>query len=170
MTALPNSSNINTYGAQTKINYQNLPPADPTTDWDNTLLAPGLCDVANMTLTSPRFQISLTLAASTGALVINNWFSVWQNATNTAPIIAQTSTGIFTITLPLSVSDQYTQSIGQPSAIPVNLTQAISSFAGNGFFGFCNISCATNVLTLYIADHTASASNAVGTVCNIWAR
>lgn len=102
--ALPNSSTINTYGAQGKVNYQVLPPSNPSTDWDNTMLAPGIADIANLTLTAPRFIARLTLAATTGGLVLNNWFSVWQNATPTTPVLTRTGTGVYTITLPVNVS------------------------------------------------------------------
>lgn len=167
--ALPNSSNINTVGASGKVNYQNLPPSDLTTDWDNTTLGPAVTDIANSSLTAPRFQINFTLAASTGALVLNNWYAVWQNATSTAPILAQTTTGVFTITLPASVSDQYSQSIGIASSIPVNLTTGQATLAGTTF-GFVNVSCSANVITLNVGNSGGSPANLVGTVCNVWAR
>lgn len=167
--SLPNSSNINTYGASAKVNYQSLPPNDPTTDWDNTLLAPGLNDVANMTLTAPRFICNITLAATLGAMTLNSWQAVWMNATSTTPVLGSFSEGTFTITLPVNVSDQYTQSIGQPSSIPVNLVSAIASLGGTTF-GFVNVSVSTNVITVNMAGTNGSASYLTGSTLSIIAR
>jgi len=169
MCPLPNSSNIQSVGCYGKVNYQNLPPSDPTVDYDNTLLAPAITDIANMSMTAPRFVARLTLAATTGALVINSWEAVWQNATSTTPVFVRTGTGTFTLTLPSNVSDQYTQSIGNPSIIPVNLLSCVGSFE-NGTFGFCNFSCSTNVITINTANSGGSASDLAGAVINLIVR
>lgn len=168
--ALPLSSNINTVGASGKVNYQGLPPSDLTTAWDNTTLAPAIADIANASLTDIRLILQVTLATSTGAMVLNNWWAVWQNATATTPILSRTTTGIFTFTMPVTVSDQYSQSIGNPSSIPVNLLAGVAGIATASTFGFCSVVCSTNVVTLYTAGTNGSASDLNGTVVNILVR
>lgn len=168
--SLPNSSSGSTYGALAKVNYQNLPPADPTTDWDNTALAPAIEDVANLTQTAPRIIVRMTLATTTGALVLNNWFAVWQNATGTSPVLARTGTGVFTITLPTNVSDEYSQSLGNPSVIPVNLIAPIGNVIEGTTPGFVNVSCSTNVITVHTFNASGSANDLAGVVVNISVR
>jgi len=169
--ALPNSSVLSTYGASAKVNYQNLPPSDQTVSWDNTKLAPAIGDVAGLTLTAPRFICQFTLANSTGSLVLNNWFSVWKNATPTTPILTRTGTGLFTITLPVNVSDEYTQSVGTPSVIPVSLTTPLSAvFANGGAFGFVNVGCTANVVLISTANTSGTASDLIGNVLTVSVR
>lgn len=168
--ALPNSSTITSVGASGKVNYQNNPPSDPSFDWDNTLLGPAICDIANASLTDIRIILQVTLSTTTGGMVLNNWWSVWQNATPTTPILGRTTTGIFTFTMPTNVSDQYTQSIGNPSVIPLNLLAGVAGIATASTFGFCSVVCSTNVVTLYTAGTNGSASDLNGTVVNIFVR
>lgn len=168
--ALPNSSNISSVGASAKVNYQNLPPSDLTIDWDNSTLAPAITDIANGSLTASRFICNITLATTIGALVLNSWSAVWQNATTTTPVLGGFGDGYFTITLPVSVSDQYTQSIGSPSSIPVNLIAGIGCLGGSTNFGFVNVSCSTNVITVNLADHTGSPAYLTGSTLSIFCR
>lgn len=167
---LPQSSTISTYGAASVVNYQGLPPSDPTTTFNNTLIAPAFNDVANLTNTAPRLIVQLTLAATTGALVLGNWYSVWMNATPTVPILSRTTTGIFTITMPVNVSDQYTQSLGTPSVIPVNLTVPVGAVLSGTTPGFVNVSCSTNVITIDTFGSNGSASDLVGVVLTVSVR
>jgi hypothetical protein len=169
--ALPNSSTISSYGAFGKTNYQNLPPSDPSYAWDNTMLGPGIADISNMSQTAPRFEISMVLAATTGALVLNQWWAVWQLATATSPVLTRVGTGHFTVTLPVNVSDQYSQSVSTPNSIAVNMQRCLgSNLEGGSTFGFVNVSCSTNVITIYTADHTGSASDLVGVTLNFMVR
>lgn len=167
--ALPNSSTGSTYGALGKIDFQGLPPADATYSWSNPLLAPGICDIANLTNTAPRGLAQLTLASSTGSLVLNNWFAVWMNATTTAPTLARSGTGVFTITFPTSVSDQYSQSVGNPSAIPVNFIMPIGCVVSGGP-AFVNASVSANVITINTYSIAGSANDLDGYVVSVCVR
>ena len=168
--ALPNSSTISSVGAYGKIDNQNLPPANPTISWSNVLLAPAITDVANASNTNPRAMVRLTLAATTGALVLNNWFAVWMSATTTTPVIARTTTGVFTVTFPVNVSDQYSQSVGMPSTIPVNLIMPVGAVLEGSTPGFVNVSCSTNVVTINTFSANSNPSDLVGSVLNISVR
>jgi hypothetical protein len=159
---LPASSTISTYDGAGKVNDQSLPPANDQLDWSNPQLATGIGDVAGLTQTTPRIWVRLTLAASTGALVLNNWRAVWQNVSPTpVPILARTGTGVFTITLPTFVSDEYDQSIGVDNNIQVNLIAAVGSIEGSTP-GFINCQASGNVITLHAFSSAGSANDLVG--------
>lgn len=170
MCPLPDNDTISTYGGQGKQNYGSLPPSNQITDWDNTKLSPAVGNVAEMTLTAPRFSCRLQLATTTGGLSVLDWNAVWGNVTTTAPIPVRVTTGSFTITLPAQVSDEYSASIGQPNTHTTQLKRGICSFEGNGTFGFCNVSAVGNVITIYTADHTGAASDMNGVIISVWVR
>jgi hypothetical protein len=158
---LPNRSTISTYDADNKINLANIPPAVQQTDWDNTKLAPAISDVVGLGLVSPRFWARLTLADSTGDMVLNNWQAVWSNVTTTTPILAKVTTGQFTITLPTTVSDEYDASVGTTNNITLNLLASSGKIEGSTF-GFINCSASGNVISINTADHTGSANDLAG--------
>jgi len=159
--AIPASSTISSYDADTKVNGP-IEPANPTTDWQNPLLAQGLSDAAGMTNTCPRFVCLLTLAASTGALVIQDWRAVWQNVQNVpAPLAARTGTGVFTITVPTQVNDEYSESVGIINDIPVIFFSASATLSGSTF-GFVNASASDNVITINTANTSGSPNDLAG--------
>ena len=158
---LPSRSTISTYDADNKINNANIPPANQQTDWDNTKLAPAISDVVALGLTAPRFWCRMTLAATTGALVLINWQANWGNVTTTTPILARTTTGVFTITLPTTVSDEYQASLGVTNNITLALNAAEGSLEGSTF-GFINASASGNVITVNTANTAGSANDLVG--------
>lgn len=158
---LPNRSTGSTYDCINKINNQQVPPAVQATDWDNTKLAPAISDVVGMGLTAPRFWARLTLAASTGSLVLVSWQAVWGNVTSTTPVLARTGTGTFTITLPSVVSDEYDASLGQSDNITLALQAATCGIEGTTF-GFSNAKASGNVITLNTASSGGSANDLAG--------
>lgn len=159
---LPASSTITLYDGAGKVNDQGLPPANDQLDWQNPQLATAIGDVAGLTQTCPRVIVRMTLAASTGALVLNNWRAVWQNVSPTpVPILIRSSTGVFTITLPTFVSDEYDQSVGVDTNVQVNL------FGGQGNIegttpGFINVSVSGNVITVRTFNAGGSENDLVG--------
>jgi hypothetical protein len=160
---LPNRSTIANFGGYGKLNNANLPPSNPTTDWDNTLLGACTSDVAALGQIAPRFWCRITLAATTGALVLNSWKAQWINVTSTTPVLARTTTGIYTITLPVNCSDEYDSSLGLTGNITINLSAASSSLEGSTF-GFSNASASGNVITISTANTSGSAADLTGSV------
>jgi hypothetical protein len=158
---LPNRSTASLFDADNKINNANVPPAVQQTDWDNTKLAPAISDVAALGLTAPRFWARVTLAASTGALVLLAWEAVWKNVTTTTPTLARSSAGVFTVTVPTVVSDEYDASLGLTNNITVALQGAQANLEST-VFGFVNASASGNVITLHTADSSGSANDLVG--------
>jgi hypothetical protein len=160
--AQPNTSNISTYNAFGKQNYNNLPPSNPVVDWDNPSQAQCSSDVAAIGQTNPRFVCKITLAATTGSLVLVSWWAVWQNVTPTTPILTRNTTGQFTITLPTVVSSEYQASIGNANTENVNLSQPIGAGLTGTTFGFVNVNCSGNIVNFNTADNTGTASDLVG--------
>ena len=160
--ALPSRSTISSYDGQNKVNSVGIPPAVQSTDWNNPLLAACTSDVAGMVQTAPRFWCRVVLAATTGGMSISNWEANWINATSTAPVPAHSSTGVFTITLPTTVSDEYDASVGLTNNVSVNLIAASGSLEGSTA-GFINCSASANVITINTFNSGGSANNMAGT-------
>ncbi len=108
-----------------------------------------------------RFWCRMTLGASTGALSILQWFANWSNVTTTSPVPAFVSTGVFTITLPTQVNDEYDASLGANANIPVNLSAAHGSLEGN-VFGFVSAAASGNVITIHTGNVMGFADNIDG--------
>jgi len=160
--ALPSRPTIETYDGQNKINGP-IYPANQTRDWNNPLLAACTSDVSAMAQTAPRFWARMTLATSTGGLVLNSWQSNWIIATPTLPVLSRTATGIFTIAVPGVVSDEYDASVGIENNITVNLSAARAGLEGTAF-GFCNASASGNIITINLANTSGSANDLAGSV------
>lgn len=168
--SLPDRDSGSTYGALSKVNYQNLPPADPTTDWSNPLLAPGICNIAGLTQTAPRVCLTMTLAASDGYLVVNSWFAVWGNVTTTAPVLHRVSTGIFTITWPTVVSDEYDASLGIYNNHTVNLTKSWGNLQNSTTLH--SVSCypsLANQITVNLVNNSNALNDFVGFQLDVFA-
>jgi hypothetical protein len=150
-----------------KIDYQNLPPANSKTDLSMPLVAQGFCDLAGLTQTCFQAAVSFTTAATTGALVLNSWYATWGNATEVAPTLARTGTGVFTITFPTVVSDEYNLANGLANNHTVSLHLGLGTINSSSTFGFCNVAALNNVLTVYLANTSGSASDLVGVIVKV---
>jgi hypothetical protein len=164
---LPNRSTASTFDAINKINDQNVPPAVQATDWDNTKLGPGVSDVAALGQTAPRAWIRFTTASSTGALVLVQWQAVWINATPTTPILTRTGTGVFTITFPTVVSDEYDASLGVTNQITLSLNGALVGVEGATFYNV-NAQASGNIITVHTGS-SGSANDIAGTTLMVLA-
>jgi hypothetical protein len=157
----PNRSTGGTFNALGKINDQNLPPASTALDWDNPSLAQGICDVAAIGLTNPRIWCRLTLSTTTGGLILLASWAVWSNATSIPVTLARTTTGVFTITTPATVSDEYDASFNITNNISVSLSAAHASAEGSTPC-FINASASGNVITLHTFNSSGSANDLSG--------
>lgn len=160
---LPNRSTISTFDGDNKINSPNVPPANQATDWDNTKLAPAISDVAGLGLTAPRFWGILTCGASTGSLSMPAWQAVWKNVTPTVPVLARLGPGLYTITLPTIVSDEYDASLGLSNNITLSLQAAHGTIQNlGGDFGFVSVQASGNVITVNVGNVSGTPSDTVG--------
>lgn len=167
--SLPDKDSGSTYGALSKVDYQNLPPADPTTDWSNPLIAPAFCNVAGMTQVIPRANLSITLNATDGYIVVNNWNAVWGNITTTAPVPHHVSTGVYTFTFPTVVSDEYNASLGLLNNHTVNFTKGFGNLENAGELHAVSVSASANVITVKLYNHSNALDNFAGKVLTVWA-
>ena len=158
---LPSRSTLSTFDGTGKINNYNVPPANPATDWSNPPLATGIGDVAALGQTTNIACFRLTLASTTGAMVLNNWWAVWANATPTTPVIARTGTGVFTITTVAVCSDEYDASVGVTNNITVNMAAAMGGLEGTTP-GFINCSASGNVVTINTFNSSGAANDLAG--------
>jgi hypothetical protein len=170
-TYLPAPQNANSYLSPfvPKYNYQQLPP-QPQTNQDQTLLSPCMVDVSCLGLTSFKCVTQFTVAASTGAMVLNNYGALWLNATNTAPILARSTTGTYTITWPQMVSHEYTANLTPPviDNIPVIFTFGFATITAlQGGYVQPYVSVSGNVITVKLYDTAAALFDAVGSVINV---
>ncbi len=168
---LPNSSDLSNYGG-VKINYS--PLENYQTDFDATILSQVLSDSASSTRTVPRTYFRITLAASTGALVLVSWDAVWKAVTPTAPVLSRTTTGVFTITVPAVVSDQWDAAQLPTPTINNNTVNLVSIYGvqlEGSTFGFAQASITSaNVITLNTGNVAGSPNDLVGSTVNIVCR
>lgn len=160
MCPMPKSSSIVAFDGRNKVDGL-IPPAIQNTDWSNPKLATAVSDVAGMGQTAPRFCGLLTLATTTGGLSMPTWRAVWQNVTSTAPVLSRTTTGVFTVTLPSVVSDEYDGSLGITNNIAVSLFACSSSLTGTSA-GLVNASASGSVITIHTFNTSGSANDLSG--------
>src|SRR5271169_4903419 len=104
MPLLPESSSFDDFGGA-KINYSD--PVDDTTDRDASEVNGVFCDVAMMSRAAVRGWLRMTLSASTPTLAsTTSWNTTWKGSTSTPPVLARSTTGVFTITFPTTVNDE----------------------------------------------------------------
>lgn len=145
---LPDRDSAASYGALGKVDYQGLPPADPTISWSNPLIAPAFANVAGATAVIPRAFLSVTLNPTDGYMTLLNWGAVWQNATGTPPLLHHVSTGVYTFTFPALVSDEYNQSIGIVNNHTLNFRNGWGNIDNPGSLYSVSVSALANVLTV----------------------
>lgn len=146
---LPYPSDLATYGGKLQ-NYH--PIANPQTDRDDTAVNQALTDVSMMTRMCPRAWAQFTAGA---APALSNHDAMWGKLPPvSAPVVARTGAGIFTITWPVSVID------------PLGVTQTI-----NFRFGLASVAnsaakhsvqvvkTSANIATVYTFDAAGAAAD-----------
>lgn len=160
MPVLPESSSFNDFGGS-KVDYS--PVVDTSTDRSAQQLNDALCDVAQMSRTAIRGWVRITLSPMNNPTLVssNSWNTVWRGGTSTSPTFIRSGTGVNTITFPASVNDE------QGNAHTINIQSAQIELEG-GNFGFCSTSVTSaNVITIYTANTSGSASDFSCVAC-IW--
>jgi hypothetical protein len=166
--SLPDRDTGATYQALNKVDYQNLPPADPTVDWSNPFIAPAFCNVAGLTQTAIRAHLSMVLASSSSSLVLSSWYSVWMNATPTIPILGRTTTGTFTITFPTTVSDEYNNSFNIVNTHYVVFSRGWAQIQNSGGLYATSVVPSSNVLTVKLYNSSNALSDFAGLILDVF--
>jgi hypothetical protein len=144
--ALPASpTSIATYGMPVN-DY--APVTDPTTDQSAAGANQGFCDLSMMTNTSIKAVVALQ-TNNTSAPVLISHAAQW--GTGTAPTLARTGVGTYTVTWPATVTDQ----LGASQA--VNLTFAVSGISQTLALGV-SLAVSANVATVKAYNTTTGAT------------
>lgn len=140
-----------TFGGS-KQNYS--PVEDPTTDEDAGVRNQYVADVAMMTNTVPRGWVRFTAAALTGSMVLVAHNANWGNAALYTPVLARTSAGQYTITLPASPLD----ALGGAHTTNVRAAWASHRSATAPFF-VSSVPTSANVITVYCYNQAGAATD-----------
>ena len=158
MSPLPDVDSFASVGGAL-FNY-GIGPIDTSTDRDAAGANVAYWDATAMTATCVRAWARFTLnGTATPALVAHN--SVWGNAVGVQPVGAYSgSTGVFTITWPVNVSD------GIPNGLPgyigphtLNFRDGWANVIGATYFGRQVSITSANVATLYVFNSGGAAAN-----------
>lgn len=151
--ALPGIATLDTYGG---IKQDAYPLTDPTTDMSAAEGNAAFSDVAMMTACCMRAWVQFSVASSTPTLVAHN--AMWGTGAGVAPVIARSTTGVYTITWPATVQDQLSNSF--------TLALRACSFAFVSGTYLVTISVLNNVATVSFFT-TASTPSATDPTCTI---
>ena len=150
---LPDTDDYTATFGGSKTNY--APIEDVTTDEDAAVRNAYVADVAMMTATATRGWVRFTASATAPTLVAHN--ANWGTGAGVAPTLARTAVGVFTITIPATVTDP----LGNTHTVNIRAAW-MNSRGGSSFFqGEC-IPTSANVVTIYIATGAGVASDAAG--------
>ena len=147
----PDVDTIDNYGGAL-VNV--APVEDPTTDRDAGAMNSALESVAQMTHTAARAWCRVVLGTSAALAAANGNDAGW--GTTTPPVPAHSTTGVYTITWPATVTD----ALGNQHSL--NLRTASASIEGATFgFAQANVTSA-NVVTVNTANAAGSANDLSG--------
>jgi len=153
---LPDIDDYNATFGGSKVNY--APVEDVTTDEDAAVRNAYVADVAMMTPTAIRGWVRFTAQATTGAMLVVAHNANWGTGAGVAPVLARTGVGIFTITVPATVTDP----LGNTHT--VNLRDAWVNARGAATFLFRDaVVTSANVITVYVGSAAGSPFDAAGT-------
>ncbi len=154
---VPDVDTLATYGGAMQ-NY--APVEDPSTDRDASAANQSYASTAAMTHTAARSVIRFTAAATSLAMAIVSHDSVWGNSVAVVPVPARTSIGLFTITVPATITDD----LGVLHTVA--LRGATCTPEGTVPY-FCTASVSANVITVRIFTSGAALDNAAGVTFNL---
>jgi hypothetical protein len=175
---LPGSDSVDDFGGGL-VDYDGIAVIDPETDRGAAGVNRMVADVSGMTHTIDRAWCQMTLNGSaTPALVAYD--TVWGNnpATAAAPVLARSTTGVYTMTLPLEVPDlldsETISGLATPGYVgptPLLLRDGKGQIA-NGTTPYIVqvVITAANVATIYVFNPTTGALTdpSGATTCSVW--
>lgn len=134
------------------------PVENPTTDRDASLANLERASTAAMTRTVWRFWVRFHWDAVNSALVLDSHDSNWGNGAPVAPTLIRLSQGVFTVTVPPTVTDE----LGNPHS--VSFRGATASQETGSTPRFVQASVSSNVVLLAIYDNTNALSDPAGVI------
>ena len=158
---LPDADSLSTYGGP-YANY-GIGPVDPTTDLDANLFNKALANVAMMSRMVDRCDVLITTNATGLTATVTSWEAMWKGVTTTAPTVARSGTGIWTLTWPTAVQDELLVSH------TLNLTSAAGAALGATAL-HVQAQASANVLTFYVFTAGGSLTDVSNTSIRLKAR
>lgn len=168
---LPDISSIDDFGGA-KANY--APVTDPTTDEDAADRNRYACDVAMMGHTAPRGFVRFV--AVNGAAPTDPASSahdaLWGSDVTVKPVVARSSEGVWTVTLPTTVDDELTTedaTLGGGETHTVNVRAAVAQatpVAGVLKHAVAEVTSA-NVITVYGYTAGGTADDITGSTVTV---
>ncbi len=150
----PAVDSLDTYGgAKVDLN----PITDPTTDRPSAAVNEAYASVAAMTHTAVQCWARVTTAASTGAMVLSSHDAAWGNEVSVAPTLARTTTGVFTVTWPATVTDE----LGDTPTVALRAAARPNTEGATLYFAQA-VKTSANVVTFYVFNSAGAANDAVG--------
>lgn len=160
-SGLPEVDSLATVGG-VRVDY--APVEDASTDVPAAHLNLVFANVAAMTQTCDRAWCAFVGKASSPPddPSSNVHGAVWGNGVSVKPVTARTSTGLFTLTWPTSVTDE----LGVSHS--VNLRRAHATWEGATLFSVNATVTAPNVVTVRVWNAAGSLNDGVGTTFTIF--
>lgn len=158
---LPGVAALSTYGG---IKSNGSPVEDPTVDEDAAHRNQCFADAAGMTQTACRAWCALVGHGTAPTDPASNVHgAVWGNDVEDKPVCARTSTGLYTITFPATITDE----LGVEQT--VNLRHAWASVEGATLYFTTATVTAPNVVTLRVFNTSFALNDAVGVTFTVFA-
>jgi hypothetical protein len=159
---VPDKSTLSTYGGPLVDAY---PVVNPNTDQDASAGNQQAADTAGMTRTATRCWARFTTASTTGGMTVVNWDAVYGEVnTNAPPTPARTTTGVFTIVFPTTITDSlgvvHTINLQRGGVIVEGVTllfAQVQTIAANGM-----------AIQLYSYSSGFNLSDSPGTILHVW--
>ncbi len=158
---LPDADSLSTYGGQFE-NYL-VDVVDPVTDLSADQFNQLSATVAMGSRMLPRCVVQFLGHGTTPTLV--GFEAQWKGTTVTAPTIAHSSTGVYTVTFGASVQDELLVSH------TLNLVYGWGQAEGGAVAYVVSVTPVANVITFHVfLASTAALNDAVGIALTCWAR
>jgi len=152
---LPAISTIDNYGGELE---DFAPVTDPTTDRAAADMNAAMADVAMLGHCGIRAWCRFTAAASTGAMVLVAHDAMWGNTDAVKPTLARSSSGVFTLTWPTSVTDE----LGDAHTLVLRAGWG-NAYGASNFYEPRVTTVSANVVTVTIKNSTDATPNDAAT-------
>lgn len=150
----PSIDTIATYGG-VLVDYKTA-KIDGTTDRSASEGNKAFGSVAAMSHCAPQLIVQFQTAATTGAIVLVSWEAAWKTNSVTPPTLARSTTGVFTVTL----GSTFTDELGDTQT--TSLRWAIAQYAESTAYRAQVDRTAANVYTVYTFNAGGTAADNAG--------
>lgn len=161
--ALPDISSTDDYGMPDGgfVDFE-IPVVDPTTDQSAAGANACMNDTAMMTHTATRAWARFAAGTSPTLAAVNGHDAQWGSASGVAPVIAHSTTGVYTATWPTTVNDQ----LGATHSVNLRFAKRPNIEGSTLYFAQATMT-SPNVMTIYVFNSAGAANDATGVTIGI---